>query len=632
MEETTMGTLHDVLGKTALLGRLEQKDLEYLAGLAERRTYAPGECLFHESTPRQWFGIVEQGEVELRRGLHGTAIPLAVVREGGVLCEGLLLDDLPHSASAFTRQSATVIQFSGAVVGRVRAERPDLFYRIAARVARGISERLRFAADRLAGKGDISLTGQTRREHDLLGEREVPVEAYYGVQTLRALENFPISGVRLSGFQHFIDALAFIKKACAATNRELGILDPARCDAIAAACDEILAGKLHDQFVVDMIQGGAGTSTNMNANEVIANRALELMGHRKGEYQFLHPNDHVNLSQSTNDVYPTAIKLAINLMLKDTLAAMGELRTGLAAKEREFADVIKMGRTQLQDAVPLTLGQEFGAYAVMMGEDMERLREASDLLKEINLGATAVGTGINSPPGYAELVTRKLQEVSGVPVIKSPNLVEATQDSGAFVQMSGVLKRVAVKLSKICNDLRLLSSGPRCGLQEIRLPPMQPGSSIMPGKVNPVIPEVVNQVCFEIIGHDTTITMAAEAGQLELNVMEPIIALNMFQSLLYLRNACVTLVSRCILGIRANRERCRSYVEQSIGLVTALNPVLGYERSVAIAGEALESGRSVYELVLEKGWLTREALEDLLQPEHMVHPRQIPLTGPTRSA
>jgi aspartate ammonia-lyase len=627
-----METLHDVLGKTALLGRLEQKDLEYLAGLAERRMYAPGECLFHESTPRQWFGIVEQGDVELRRGLHGKAIPLAVIREGGVLCEGLLLDDLPHSASAFTRQGATVIQFSGAVVDRIRAERPDLFYRIAARVARGISERLRFAADRLAGTGDRSLTGQTRREHDLLGEREVPVEAYYGVQTLRALENFPISGVHLSGFQHLIDALAFIKKACAMTNRELGILDPARCDAIAAACDEILAGKLHDQFVVDMIQGGAGTSTNMNANEVIANRALELMGHRKGEYQLLHPNDHVNLSQSTNDVYPTAIKLAINLMLKDTLAAMGELRTALAAKEREFADVIKMGRTQLQDAVPLTLGQEFGAYAVMIGEDMERLREASDLLKEINLGATAIGTGINSPPGYAELVTRKLQEVSGVPVIKSPNLVEATQDSGAFVQMSGVLKRVAVKLSKICNDLRLLSSGPRCGLQEIQLPPMQPGSSIMPGKVNPVIPEVVNQVCFEIIGHDTTITMAAEAGQLELNVMEPIIALNMFQSLLYLRNACVTLVSRCILGIRANRERCRSYVEQSIGLVTALNPVLGYERSVAIAGEALETGRSVYELVLEKGWLTREALEDLLRPEHMMRPRQIPQAPPAKSA
>ncbi len=619
-----MEHLRKLLESTALFSGLDDQDLRYLANLAERREYGPGEWLFHESTPRQWLGVVERGEVELSRGLHGKTVRLAVVREGGILCEGVLLDEMPHSTSAFTRQGATVIEISTDVVEKIRQERPDLFYRTAARAARAISERLRFAADRLVGTGDIYLTGRTRREHDLLGEREVPAEAYYGVQTLRALENFPISGTRLSGFQHFIDALAYIKKAAALANHELGILDKERADAITAACDEILAGKLYDQFVVDMIQGGAGTSTNMNANEVIANRALELLGHEKGEYQFLHPNDHVNLSQSTNDVYPTAIRLAINLMLKDVLAAMGELKTALEVKEREFADVIKMGRTQLQDAVPMTLGQEFGAYAVMIGEDMDRLREASDLLKEINLGATAIGTGINSPPGYADMVTQKLQRVSGVPVVKSFNLVEATQDSGAYVQMSGVLKRVAVKLSKICNDLRLLSSGPRCGLQEIQLPPMQPGSSIMPGKVNPVIPEVVNQVCFEIIGNDTTITMAAEAGQLELNVMEPIIALNMFQSLLYLRNACVTLVSRCIQGIRANRERCRSYVEQSIGLVTALNPVIGYEKSVAIAKEALETGGSVYDLVLQKGWMTKEALDDLLRPEHMTHPRRLP--------
>ncbi|HWT81788.1 MAG TPA: lyase family protein, partial [Candidatus Methylomirabilis sp.] len=382
--------------------------------------------------------------MELTRGLHGKTIRLAVVRDGGILCEGLLLEDLPHSASAFTRLGATIIEFSSATVHKVRTERPYLFYRMAARAARGISERLRFAADRLLGTKDIHLKGQTRREHDLLGEREVPAEAYYGVQTLRALENFPISGIQLAGFQQFIEALAYIKKAAALANHKLGILDKERADAVTAACDELLVGKLHDQFVVDMIQGGAGTSTNMNANEVIANRALELLGHEKGEYQFLHPNDHVNLSQSTNDVYPTAIRLAINLMLKDVLAAMGELKTALEAKEREFADVIKMGRTQLQDAVPMTLGQEFGAYAVMIGEDMDRLREASDLLKEINLGATAIGTGINSPPGYADVVTEQLQRVSGVPVVKSFNLVEATQDSGAYVQMSGVLKRVAV--------------------------------------------------------------------------------------------------------------------------------------------------------------------------------------------
>jgi len=609
-----------LLERTSLFSGVDPGTLRELAGLAERREYGPGEWLFHESAPRQWFGVVERGEVELVRGLHGQQRRLALLGEGGILSEGLLLDDLPHSTSALTRQGAVVVQFSRTAVEQARKDRPDL----ASRVAQMVSERLRFAAERLAGEETLTLTGGTRLEHDLLGEREVPAEVYYGIQTLRAVENFPISGIRLSGFQHFIEALAFIKKACALANCELGILERAKGDAIAAACDELLAGKLHGQFVVDMVQGGAGTSTNMNANEVIANRALELLGHEKGEYTHLHPNDHVNLSQSTNDVYPTAIRLAVNLMLQDILAAMGELKAALEEKEHEFADVLKMGRTQLQDAVPMTLGQEFGAYAVMIGEDMDRLHEASNLLKEINLGATAIGTGINSPPGYADLVTQKLREVSGVAVVKSYNLVEATQDSGAYVQMSGVLKRVAVKLSKICNDLRLLSSGPRCGLQEIRLPPMQPGSSIMPGKVNPVIPEVVNQVCFEIIGNDMTITMAAEAGQLELNVMEPIIALNLFQSFLMLRNACVTLASRCIRGIQADRTRCRQYVENSIGLVTALNPVIGYERSVAIAKEALQTDASVYELVLQKGWMTREVLDELLRPEHMTHPRQIP--------
>ena len=613
-----------LLERTSLFSGVDPGTLRELAGLAERREYGPGEWLFHESAPRQWFGVVERGEVELVRGLHGQQRRLALLGEGGILSEGLLLDDLPHSTSALTRQGALVVQFSRTAVEQARKDRPDLYYRVASRVAQMVSERLRFAAERVAGEGNVYLTGRTRLEHDLLGEREVPAEAYYGVQTLRAVENFAISGIKLSGFQHFIDALAYIKKACALANCELGILDRAKAEAIAAACDELLAGKLHDQFVVDMVQGGAGTSTNMNANEVIANRALELLGHEKGEYKHLHPNDHVNLSQSTNDAYPTAIRLAVNLMLRDILAAMGELKAALEEKAHEFADVLKMGRTQLQDAVPMTLGQEFGAYAVMISEDIDRLREASDLLKEINLGATAIGTGINSPPGYADLATQKLRQVSGVPVVKSDNLVEATQDSGAYVQMSGVLKRVAVKLSKICNDLRLLSSGPRCGLQEIRLPAMQPGSSIMPGKVNPVIPEVVNQVCFEIIGNDMTITMAAEAGQLELNVMEPIIALNLFQSFLMLRNACVTLTGRCIRGIRADKDRCRKYVENSIGLVTALNPVIGYEKSVAIAKEALESGGSVYELVLKKGWLTQAVLDDLLRPEHMTHPRQIP--------
>ena len=600
---------------------IEAEDRAFLAGLVQTRVYAPGEWLFHESTPRQWYGIVASGEVDLQVGLHGAVKRLGVIREGGSLSQGLLVEDGAHIASAFTRSGATVLQLVRADIEKLREERPALFYRLVARMSHFLSDRIRMAGALDIDRAATESSGLTRQEHDLLGDREVPSEAYYGIQTLRAVENFPISGARLSGFRHLIDALAHIKKACALANAELGILGEERAKAIVAACDEILGGRLHEQFVVDMIQGGAGTSTNMNANEVIANRGLELLGHAKGEYAHLHPNDHVNLSQSTNDVYPTAIKLAVNLTLKDTLAAMGELKSAFETKALEFSDVIKMGRTQLQDAVPMTLGQEFGAWGVMVGEDMERLREASDLLKEINLGATAIGTGLNSPPGYAELATALLKEVSGIPVVKSPNLVEATQDSGSFVQMSGVMKRVAVKLSKICNDLRLLSSGPRCGLHEIDLPAMQPGSSIMPGKVNPVIPEVVNQVAFHIIGHDMTITMAAEAGQLELNVMEPIIAYNMLSGLLMLRNACVTLTSRCVLGIKANREQCRRYVENSIGLVTALNPTLGYERSVAIATQALETGRSVYDLVLEKGWLSRETLDDLLKPENMTRPR-----------
>jgi len=600
---------------------IAEDDRAFMAAMGQTRVYAPGEWLFHEFTPRQWYGIVVSGEVDLQVGLHGAVKRLGVVREGRVLSQGLLLEDGAHLASAFTRSGAEVFQLNREAIERLRQERPALFYALVARMSRFLSERIRMAGALGIDATASESSGLTRQEHDLLGVREVPAEAYYGIQTLRAVENFPISGVRLSGFQHLIAALAYIKKACALANAELGILDEARTGAIVAACDEILAGKFHEQFVVDMIQGGAGTSTNMNANEVIANRGLELLGHKRGEYQHLHPNDHVNLSQSTNDAYPTAIKLAVNLTLKDTLAAMGELKAAFEGKAHEFSGVIKMGRTQLQDAVPMTLGQEFGAWGVMVGEDMERLGEASDLLKEINLGATAIGTGLNSPPGYAELATAMLREVSGIPVVKSPNLVEATQDSGSFVQMSGVMKRVAVKLSKICNDLRLLSSGPRCGLHEIDLPPMQPGSTIMPGKVNPVIPEVVNQVAFQIIGHDMTITMAAEAGQLELNVMEPVIAYNLLSGLLMLRNACVTLASRCVVGIKANADECRRYVEHSIGLVTALNPVLGYERSAVIAKEALETGGSVYDLVLQKGWLSKEALDDLLKPENMTHPR-----------
>ena len=460
-----------------------------------------------------------------------------------------------------------------------------------------------------------------RVEHDSLGERQVPAERYYGIQTLRALENFSITGIPISHYPRLLHSLAYIKKAAALANRDLGLLPANLAGAIATACDEILAGGLYAEFVVDVIQGGAGTSTNMNANEVIANRALELLGRQKGDYDFLHPLNHVNMSQSTNDVYPTALRLTLSMKLDGLLVEMNRLCAALSTKGAEFADVIKMGRTQLQDAVPMTLGQEFDAWSVTVEEDILRVREAQSLIHEINMGATAIGTGLNAHPDYAPLVTRKLRELSGLPVIQARNLVEATQDTGAYVQLSGVLKRVAVKLSKISNDLRLLSSGPRAGLGEINLPPMAPGSTIMPGKVNPVIPEVVNQVAFEVIGNDLTVTLAAEAGQLELNAFEPVIAFNLFRSMDMLGRACRTLAQRCIEGITANREHTRRTVENSIGLVTALNPLLGYERSAEIAKEALRSGRSVIEIVLEKGYLSKEQLDEALLPENMTRPR-----------
>ncbi|HMK13454.1 MAG TPA: aspartate ammonia-lyase [Burkholderiales bacterium] len=464
-----------------------------------------------------------------------------------------------------------------------------------------------------------------RYERDLLGERSVPANAYYGVHTLRAVENFPITGTPISIYPYLINALACVKQAAALANNELGLLDKDRTEVIVKTCEEIRAGKLHEEFVVDVIQGGAGTSTNMNANEVIANRSLEHLGHRRGEYQYLHPNEHVNMSQSTNDVYPTAVRVALHFAISRLVDAMSELRHAFQDKAEEFAEVLKMGRTQLQDAVPMTLGQEFSTYAVMLEEDEERLKEAAALIREINLGATAIGTGINAHPDYAAVVCRHLAKITGIPLVTAVNLVEATQDAGAFVQLSGVLKRVAVKLSKTCNDLRLLSSGPRAGLGEIKLPPMQAGSSIMPGKVNPVIPEVMNQIAFEVIGNDITVSFAAEAGQLQLNAFEPIIAHSLFKSLKHLRAGCITLGERCVKGIIANRERLHRTVKHSIGIVTALNPYIGYINATQVAQEALKTGKSVYELVLEKGLLTKVELDKILQPEVLTRPRPIQL-------
>ncbi len=458
-----------------------------------------------------------------------------------------------------------------------------------------------------------------RSEHDLIGHREVPSEAYWGVHTLRALENFPITGIPIGVSPYLVEAVAAVKQAAAAANNDLGLLDDERYVAIRDACEEIRGGALRDQFVVDVIQGGAGTSTNMNANEVIANRALELMGHAKGDYHVIHPTEHVNLSQSTNDVYPTSIKIAIILATHDLLAAMQVLEDSFARKADEFHDVLKMGRTQLQDAVPMTLGQEFRTYSLMIAEDRARLSEAVMLLHEINLGATAIGTMLNAPAGYVPLACGNLAKLTGLPLETAVDLIEATQDCGAFVQLSGTLKRVAVKLSKICNDLRLLSSGPRAGFNEINLPAVQAGSSIMPGKVNPVIPEVVNQVAFQIIGHDITVSMAAEAGQLQLNAFEPIICYSLSAGISRLREAILVLASRCVDGITANVELLRTEVENSIGLVTALNPYIGYEAATDVAKEALATGRGVAELVLERGLLPPEKLEAILRPEALAN-------------
>ena len=458
-----------------------------------------------------------------------------------------------------------------------------------------------------------------RIEKDFLGEKKIDVHSYYGIQTLRAKENFDITKTSISLFPNFIKSLAKVKKACALTNYELGDLNDKQRDAIIQACNEIIDGKFKDQFIVDPIQGGAGTSTNMNVNEVIANRALEILGEKRSSYDVIHPNNHVNMSQSTNDVYPTAIKLTLHELIYKLKDSLRYLRDTFNEKAVEFKDVLKMGRTQLQDAVPMTLGQEFKTYAVMIDDDIFRLRETQALLKEVNLGATAIGTGINTKAAYQRKVISNLREVTGVDYVSAGDLIEATQDTGAFVHISGILKRVAIKISKICNDLRLLSSGPRAGFNEINLPKVQPGSSIMPGKVNPVIPEVVNQVAFEVIGSDVTISMACEGGQLQLNVFEPIVAYKLFTSINMMRRSFYTLGEKCIKGITANEEVCMDYILNSVTIVTSLNPILGYEKCSALAKEALATNRRVYDIVLEQELFTQDELDKLLHPKNMVN-------------
>ncbi|MBX2739998.1 aspartate ammonia-lyase [Campylobacter lari] len=460
----------------------------------------------------------------------------------------------------------------------------------------------------------------TRKEHDFIGELEIPDNVYYGVQTYRALDNFHMSGRRLQDYPYFVKAFAQVKKAAALANKEVGVLDADKADAIAKACDRLIAGEFLDQFVVDMIQGGAGTSTNMNTNEVITNIALESMGHKKGEYQYLHPNDHTNLGQSTNDTYPSSIKVAAYAKLSDLLKAMEELKAELEAKAKEYKDIIKMGRTELEDAVPTTLGNTFNAFASYIKSDIAKITAARESMSYLNLGATAIGTGINCHPDYKFVVEKKLKEITGVDFKPAEDFIAATQDTADFVHVSGALKTAAVRLSKIANDLRLMNSGPGCGLGEINLPKMQPGSSIMPGKVNPVICEVVGEACYEVIGNDVTIMLCSERGEFELNAFEPGIAYGLFNSIVLLENAMKTLAQKAIKHLTANPEACKQSVLNSIGIVTAFNPILGYEKSASIAKEALETGKAVGDICLERGYLSKAEIDEILSPERMLNP------------
>lgn len=465
---------------------------------------------------------------------------------------------------------------------------------------------------------------KTRLEYDSMGEIQVPADAYYGAQTLRALVNFKdVSGLSIGEHPYYIKSLAMVKWAAAHANVSLGSLDETIGTAIKKACEEIMEGALNDQFPIDLVQGGAGTSTNMNINEVVANRALEILGHNKGEYQYCSPTEHVDLSQSTNDAYPTAFKLCFILHNEDLMRELQRLIAAFRAKGKEFASILKMGRTQLQDAVPMTLGQEFEAFAVTLDEEVSRLNEVASLFLEVNLGATAIGTGINTVPGYSHTAVDALRVISGKKFVLAHNLVEATSDAGSSVMYSSALKRLAVKLSKICNDLRLLASGPRCGLNEINLPAVMPGSNLMPGKMNPVIPELVNQICYSVIGNDLTVTFAAEAGQLQLNAMEPVIVHSMLSSIRMLIKGLTRLRVLCVDGITANEGHCKELVMGSIGIATALNPVIGFENTDRIAKRALKENSSIYDLVLEEGLLSKEELDELLRPEKMIAPHMI---------
>jgi aspartate ammonia-lyase len=603
-----------------IFANLTEEEAARLLAMVEEVAFEEGEQLFCEGDPRARMMIVQRGRVQLaRKDVDGVPHPVANLVRGDMLGEGMMISKSVHSTTA-TAVAATnvLILHRDRLLTFIGADH-ELESRMLASQLSEVVSRVDQLMFRTSGVTHAFSTGMTRVEHDLLGEGEVQSEAYFGLQTLRALSNFPIGGGRLNRYPNLINALAMVKKACALANLDCGALPEDIANAIAEAADEVIVGKLHDYFVVDMLQGGAGTSTNMNANEVLANRALELLGHQKGDYDRLHPNNHVNCSQSTNDVYPTALKLGMILSSKHLVDTVAELVHAFEAKSEEFAQVVKLGRTQLQDAVPMTLGQEFGAFATSLRQELQGLHRARGDLLTFNIGGTAIGTRLNAPKGYPERAIERLREVTGLQVVLATDLIEATQDTQAFVMFSSALKSLAIKLSKICSDLRLLSSGPRSGLGEIQLPPRQPGSSIMPGKVNPVIPEVVNQVAYRVIGNDHVVTMAAEAGQLQLNVMEPVIAASILESLKILANAVTTLRQNCVNGVVANEAQCRAFVENSIGLVTALVPVLGYGTASSVAAEALASGKSLADVLRDRDLFSDE-IAAALSPERMANP------------
>jgi aspartate ammonia-lyase len=578
-----------------------------------------GTILIEQGSNRDTLFIIQKGTIhEYIEKINNRKVVLNHYKAAEVFGEGALMDNYPYAMSAKAATDSRLIVLHRAEFSKMMEKHTGIVVKLISAASRIIARRMRSSSYQDSNISMRYATGATRIEEDMIGQKEVPADALYGIQTLRAVENFKISGVTLRLYPRFIKALAMVKMAAAKANKDLGELEPQIADAIVEACEEIINGRYHNNFVVDIFQGGAGTSTNMNANEVIANRALLIMGKKVAEYEYCHPNNHVNYAQSTNDVYPTALKMTLLYFNDKLIVSLKQLIESFDIKSKEFSHILKVGRTQLQDAVPMTLGQEFATFSNTLREEIDRLKENAKLFNEINLGGTAIGTGLNANPKYRKLAVNYLKDICGYPVKSAKDLVEATQDTGSFVMYSSALKRLAVKLSKISNDLRLLSSGPRAGLWEINLPKMQPGSSIMPGKVNPVIPEVVNQIAYNVIGNDLTVTMAAEAGQLQLNVMEPVIAMSLFESLQHLKNGITTLATRCVDGITANEDHLREMVQNSIGLVTALVPKLGYEVCSKLAKEALNTGASVYQLTLDKGLMSKAELDKMLSPKRMV--------------